>query len=373
MKVLIATDSFKGSMTSFEAGNAVKKGILIAKPDAQVTVMELADGGEGTSSVIAKAIGAKPMEVSVSSPIFERKVNAHYAISGKTAIIEMAESSGITLVNGEEKNPMITTTYGVGEMILDAMDKGCDDFVIGLGGSATNDCGIGMLKALGFSFLDKEGRDVCLGAKGIKDIFTISCENKDTRLDKCTFTLACDVTNPLCGKTGCSFVFAKQKGASDSDIEIMDKWIFDFSRIANKHFGTTCDLTEGSGAAGGLGYAFLTFLNAKAQSGARIVLEKTGIADMIDKVDVVVTGEGKMDGQSINGKAPITLAQLAKQKNKKVLAFCGCLGEEISLCNKYIDGIFSILNEATTLEKAMETQYATDNLTLVATQVFRLL
>jgi len=373
MKVLVATDSFKGSMSSLEAGNSIKKGILRAVPDADVTVKELADGGEGTSFVIAKAIGAETTEVNVASPIFEKMVNAKYAISDKTAIIEMAEASGITLVSGDEKNPMITTTYGVGEMIIDAVNKGCNDFIIGLGGSATNDCGIGMLKALGFSFLDKDNNEVGLGAKAINDIKSISCDNVDQRLYNCNFTIACDVTNPLCGKSGCSFVFAKQKGATDSDIEIMDKWINNFSKIANDKFGTDYDTKEGSGAAGGLGFAFLTFLNAKAKSGAEIVLNKTGITDIIDDVDIVVTGEGKMDGQSLSGKAPITLAKLAKSKGKKVLAFCGCIGENIEKCNEYIDGVFSIQIEAVSLEKAMNVEYATNNLSTVSSQVFKLI
>lgn len=373
MKVLVATDSFKGSMTSIQAGTAIKSGILRAIPNAEVKIMELADGGEGTCRAIANAIDAEVKEVSVTSPIFGRRVKAKYAINGKTAIIEMAEAAGITLVSNEEKNPMITTTYGVGEIILDAIENGCNDFIIGLGGSATNDCGTGMLKALGFSFLDKDGKEVGFGADAIKDIKKITCENVKNELEKCTFTIACDVTNPLCGKDGCSYVFSKQKGATDSDIEKMDKWIFDFSKLANEKFDSNFDIAEGSGAAGGLGFAFLTFLNANKQSGAELVLEKTGITSMIASADIVVTGEGKMDGQSVCGKAPITLAKLAKSKGKKVIAFCGCLGEGIVACNKYIDAYFSIIKEVVPLEKAIETNYAMNNLADVTEQVFRII
>ncbi len=373
MKILVATDSFKGSISSLEAGLSIQKGIKKAKPDYMVIIKELADGGEGTSEVIAKAIGAENITVSVNSPIYGKKVNATYAVSGTTAIIEMAQASGITLVSGDEKNPMITTTYGVGEMIIDALNRGCSDFIVGLGGSATNDCGIGMLKALGFSFTDKEGKEVGFGANAIKDILSISCDNADKRLKDCNFTVACDVTNPLCGEQGCSYIFAKQKGANQEEIILMDKWINDFSLIANKKFNTKYDVAGGSGAAGGLGYAFFTFLNAKMRSGAEIVMEKTGILDLIDDVDIVITGEGRMDGQSINGKAPITLAKKAKEKGKKVLAFCGCLGENTRLCNQYIDGYFSILNEVVPLEKALEIPYASKNLEDVVNQVFNII
>lgn len=373
MKVLIAVDSFKGSLSSLEAGLAVKSGILKADNGAETEIMQLADGGEGTCKALADAMGGKMQTIRVSSPKIGVSTNAEYAVCQSTAIIEIAAAAGITLVDGADRNALYTTSFGVGEMIADAIKKGCRDFIIGLGGSATNDCGIGMLKALGFEFLNHSGSPVTPNANGIKDIAEIRCEKRIKELSDCNFTVACDVTNPLWGEKGCSKIFAPQKGADQKSVCDMDGWIKDFSALANKKFGTDFDIKEGAGAAGGLGYAFFTFLNAKMQSGAEVVLEKSNAKQKIADCDIVVTGEGRMDGQSIFGKAPITLAKLAKKQNKKVLAFCGCIGEDAEDCNKYVDGIFTILNEVVPLEKVLNKDYAAKNLTRTVAQVFNVI
>lgn len=373
MKVLVALDSFKGSLSSLEAGLAVKNGILKADKNARIEIMQLADGGEGTCKALADALGGKMQTVRVSSPKIGVSTNAEYAVCQSTAIIEIAAAAGITLVDGADRNALYTTSFGVGEMIADAIKKGCRDFIIGLGGSATNDCGIGMLKALGFEFLDNLGSPVTPNGNGIRDIAEIKCENKLKELSDCSFTVACDVTNPLWGENGCSKIFAPQKGADQKAVRDMDGWIKGFSALANKKFGTDFDIKNGAGAAGGLGYAFFTFLNAKMQSGATLVLEKLGAEQKIAECDIVVTGEGRMDGQSVFGKAPITLAKLAKAQNKKVLAFCGCVGDGAENCNKYIDGIFTILNEVVPIEKALDKGYAAKNLTRTAAQVFNII
>ncbi len=373
MKVLVATDSYKGSLTSLEAGEAIRKGILAAHPDAEVCVMPLADGGEGTSFAIAHALGAREKTVTVTSPVWGKKVAATYAICADTAVIEMSAAAGITLVEGEEKNPLHTTTYGVGEMIADAIASGCRKFILGIGGSATNDCGIGMLQALGYSFTDANGKEVQSGACGVRDICAVHTENRLKALDECTFTVACDVTNPLCGKTGCSFVFARQKGASEQEIIKMDGWIARFADLVKETLGIDCAAASGSGAAGGLGYALLAFLRADMQSGADLVLSLSRMEEKLQWADIAVTGEGKMDGQSVFGKAPIIFAKLAKKQGKKVLAFCGCLGDGAEACNAYVDAYFSVMREAIPLEKALESGYAAANVTALAEQVFRLL
>jgi len=363
MKILVATDSFKGCLTSSEAGNAIKTGIEKLHINADITVMPMADGGEGTCKAIADALNAQYRNVEVASPYTDSKIEAEYALSDNLAIIEMASASGLMLVPKDKRNPLYTTTYGVGEMIADAYKNGAREFIIGIGGSATNDCGIGMLSALGFVFYDKNGNPVPNTALGLKDIAEIknNCKLKD-----CTFTVACDVDNPLYGKNGCSFVFGKQKGASDTDIANMDIWIEGFSRLANKTFGTAYENEKGAGAAGGLGYAFMTFLNAKLQNGAELVLNKTSILEKIPENDIVITGEGRMDSQSLNGKAPITLAKIAKSMGKKVYAFCGIKAD---FTTEFLDGCFPI-SENLPLEIAMQKSVATQNLINTAEKFF---
>ena len=253
MNVVVAIDSFKGSMTSMQAGESAKKGIMYAYPDANVDVMPLADGGEGTVEALVAGCGGEINKVMVTGPLLD-KVECEYGIieSTKTAIIEMSGAAGITLVSDNMRNPLKTTTYGVGEVIRDAIEKGCRNFVIGIGGSATNDGGIGMLQALGFGMLDKDGKQVSYGAEGLAELQTITDDNVIKELRECTFTIACDVNNPLCGEQGCSAIFGPQKGATSTMIMQMDKWLSYYAKLAREKYQWADAKYPGAGAAGGL-------------------------------------------------------------------------------------------------------------------------
>ena len=375
MRVVDAIDSFKGSMSSLEAGEAISKGIKKAHNDAEVEIRPLADGGEGTVEALSIGMGGRLINVDVTGPV-GRKVNAVYGIvdSSKTAIIEMSQAAGITLVSGDEKNPLYTTTFGVGELIKDAINKGCRHFVVGIGGSATNDCGIGMLQALGYEFLDKEGKQVGFGASGVRDIVSIRDENVIKELSECYFRVACDVNNPLCGDLGCSAIYGPQKGATKEMVADMDGWLKSYSKIVKEKYPDADCEYPGTGAAGGLGYAFFNFTNSKLESGIKIVLDETRLEEYVKDADIVVTGEGRLDHQTVMGKAPVGVANIAKKYNKKVIAFSGSVTEDAGVCNEHgIDAFFPILRRIVTLEEAMQTDTAKKNLTDTAEQVFRLL
>ena len=375
MRVVVAIDSFKGSMSSLEAGEAISNGIKKAHKDAEVEIRPLADGGEGTVEALSIGMGGRLINVDVTGPA-GKSVNAVYGIvdSSKTAIIEMSQAAGITLVSGDEKNPLYTTTFGVGELIKDAINKGCRHFVVGIGGSATNDCGIGMLQALGYEFLDKEGNQVGFGASGVRDIVSIRDENVIKELSECYFRVACDVNNPLCGELGCSAIYGPQKGATKEMVADMDGWLKNYSKIVKEKYPDADSEYPGTGAAGGLGYAFFNFTNSKLESGIKIVLDETRLEEYVKDADIVVTGEGRLDHQTVMGKAPVGVANIAKKYNKKVIAFSGSVTEDAGVCNEHgIDAFFPILRRIVTLEEAMQTDTAKKNLTDTAEQVFRLL
>lgn len=374
MKVVVAIDSFKGSLSSIEAGEAAKKGILKAIPKAEVVVRPLADGGEGTVEVLSLGMSGKLENIEVTGPLGQ-KVTCRYGIveSKSLAIIEMAKAAGITLISKADRNPLHTTTYGVGEIIKDAIVKGCRHFIVGIGGSATNDGGIGMLQALGYGILDKDGNQVSFGAKGLKEIKEIRDENVIPELKECTFRIACDVTNPLCGEFGCSAVFGPQKGADSEMIDQMDQWLSDYAYLTGEKYLKADANYPGTGAAGGLGFAFLGFTNAILESGVKIVLDETKLEDYIKDADMVVTGEGRLDGQTIYGKAPMGVAKLAKKYNKPVIAFSGSMTEDAYVCNEHgIDAFFPILRKIQMLEEAMDPVNAKENMTATVEQVFRI-
>ena len=373
MKVVAAIDSFKGSMTSMEAGNAVKKGILAAKPDAEVWLSPLADGGEGTVDALIEGLGAEKIPVTVAGPLGE-KVSCYYGFleETKTAVMEMASAAGITLVI--KKDPLRASTYGVGEMIADALKRGCKNFMIGIGGSATNDGGIGMLKALGFEFFDEDGNDVGEGAAALAKIEVIQTENKNPLLSGAKFQIACDVKNPLCGKQGATYIFGSQKGVTEEQKSKVDEAMKHYADVTKESLG--CDFAdcEGSGAAGGLGYAFLSYLAGELIPGVELILHATGLEEKMKNADVVVTGEGRLDAQTVMGKAPVGVAALAKKYNAKVIAFAGSVAPEASVCNQAgIDAFFPIVRGVTTLEEAMKKENAMENIAATAEQVFRLL
>lgn len=375
MKVVAAIDSLKGSLTSLEAGEAIQEGILRAISDAEVIVRPLADGGEGTVEALTRGMNGRYEKITVTDPL-GRPTDAVYGIleDSHTAIIEMSAAAGITLIDAKDRNPMNTTTYGVGEMIKDAIGKGCRHFFIGIGGSATNDGGIGMLQALGYGMLDTEGKQVSLGAKGLAELVSITDEDVLPELKKCTFQIACDVKNPLCGEKGCSAVFGPQKGATPDMITQMDSWLGKYALLTANRYKKADSQYPGTGAAGGMGFAFLSYMNAELRSGVQIVLEETKLEEYVKDADIVVTGEGCLDGQSVMGKAPIGVAALAKKHHKKVIAFAGCVTEDAKVCNQNgIDAFFPILRNVVTREEAMDTDNAHRNMTDTAEQVFRLI
>lgn len=398
VKVVVAIDSWKGSLGSLEAGASIAEGVHRVFPEAEVLVRPLADGGEGTVEALVLGMNGRMETVQVTGPL-GISVEASYGIieelkegcvereddvgqescdrtmeRTKIAIIEMAAAAGITLVDEKYRNPLDTTTFGVGEMICDAIHKGCRKFIVGIGGSATNDGGIGMLQALGYEFLNVNGKQVPFGAKGLAEIVKIIDDHVLPELKECEFKVACDVTNPLCGTQGCSAVYGPQKGATPAMIADMDQWLFHYARLTQETYPHANWNQAGTGAAGGLGFAFLSYTNAVLESGIQIILEETRLESYIKAADIVITGEGRLDGQTVMGKAPIGVAVIAKKYGKPVLAFSGCVTEEAGVCNQYgIDAFFPVLRTVTTLEEAMEKEQAKRNLSATVEQVFRLI
>ncbi len=373
MRVVTLIDSFKGSISSIEAGEAAARGVRAVYTDAHVDVLPLADGGEGTVDALVTGCRGEFVFAEVTGPLGER-VNAPYGILfGDTAVIEMSAAAGITLVPPEQRDPMRTTTYGVGELIADALSRGVRRFIIGIGGSATNDGGAGMLQALGFDLSDETGAPIEKGAQGLKKLHTVCAKRANPLLSECEFRIACDVKNPLCGALGCSAVYGPQKGATPDNIPQMDAWLARFA-VRSKAVNPLADPTlPGAGAAGGLGFAFAAFLGGKLQSGISLVLDAIHAEDYIKNADIVLTGEGRLDGQSAMGKAPVGVATLAKKHGKPVIAFAGCVTEEADACNEAgIDAFFPILRGVVTLDEAMDTQNAKHNLAKTAEQAFRL-
>ena len=375
MKIVTAIDSFKGSLSSVQAGQAITEGIKKAIPEAEVYVSPIADGGEGTTEASVSATGGEIVRIPVHNPLAEEIIASYGIISeSNTAIIEMASAAGLPLIPAEQRNPLYTTTYGVGEMIGDAIERGCRNFIIGLGGSATNDGGVGMLQALGFEFLDQEGDSIIFGAEGLSDLAEIRTENAMEELFECKFHIACDVENPLCGKNGASAVYGPQKGATAEDVIKMDGWLKKYAELTKTVLPASNPDYPGSGAAGGMGFAFLSYLNAELKSGIELVIEQTNLEEHIKNADIVITGEGRLDGQTSMGKAPVGVSRIAKKYGKKVIAFAGCVTDEASECNNHgIDAFFPILRTPCTVERAMEIDYAYDNLKKTTEQVFRLL
>lgn len=378
-KIVVAMDSFKGSLTSLEAGNAVRDGILEQYPDFDVQIFPVADGGEGT--VEALTFGKEHVQtrtISVTGPI-GTEVSAGYTIyeqaGEKTAVLEMAQAAGLPLVPEERRNPMHTTTYGVGEMIRDAITGGCRKIILGIGGSATNDAGIGMLQALGFHFMDEAGREVGYGAEGLAQVRSVTTEDVLPELASCMFQIACDVTNPLVGAQGCSAIFAPQKGADAKMVQAMDAAMNRYADIVEEWYRKKQSvmanqqaenfeqenhdknrMTPGAGAAGGLGYACLMFLHVALKPGIDIVLEEIQIEQAIKTADAVITGEGRLDAQTLMGKTPIGVARIAKSYEVPVYAFAGCFGADVQAC---IDsGVFAGCYAASTASTEEEKQLA---------------
>ena len=374
MKVVIAIDSFKGSLSSMTAGDIAANAVRKLSAKADIKVYPLADGGEGTVDALTDGLNGSIVTVKVTDPLGE-KVESRYGKVKETAIIEMADAAGLTLVPNDKRNPLNTTTYGLGELIIKAAEDGCREFIIGIGGSATNDCGLGMLTALGFEFRDNNGFKVGVFGRDLEHISEIDTSKVNPIIKECRFKIACDVNNPLTGKNGCSAVYAPQKGATPEIVKDMDEWITTFAALSVKTLGVEAESLPGDGAAGGLGFAFRTFLKGELVKGADLVLNLMDIADDLTDADLLITGEGRLDGQSLMGKAPISVAQLAKSVNNKVLtvAVCGCAtSEAIKVHEAGIDAYFPILQAPMSTEEAMMTETAELNLSVTVEEIMRL-
>lgn len=374
MKVLVAIDSLKGSLSSMEAGNAIKKGILIAVPDAEVHVFPIADGGEGTVAALLHLSEVKKIGVNVLGPMGV-SIPSYYGFNekSKTAVMEIALTSGLSLVENKQ-DPFSATTYGLGEMISHSIRRGARKVIVGLGGSATNDGGAGMLQALGFTFLDQAGKEMIPLASNLQAIHKIIEPKNIEELRKIEFSIACDVTNPLVGEEGATYIYGPQKGVSLGKLAGLDKAMAHYAKIVEQTIGADYQEVPGVGAAGGVGFAFKSFLKGELVSGIDLILEFIDFKGMLKDVDVVVTGEGRLDAQSVNGKAPIGVARMVEEKKTKVIALAGSVTKEARRCNEYgITSFFPILREITTLEEAMKPQNAASNLTDTTEQIFRLL
>lgn len=375
MKVVVAIDSFKGSLSSMEAGYAAKEGILRAC-DAEIAVKPLADGGEGTTEALIEGLGGELVTADVVGPLGGRTTAAYGILKDKTtAVMEMAQASGIVLVKRSELNPWKATTFGVGQMIADAVKRGCRNFIVGIGGSATTDGGVGMLQALGYEFLDINGKSVPYGIGELDRIEKISDRNRLPELEECHFQIACDVRNPLYGENGAVYVFGPQKGVKAEEKSLLDGKLRHFAKVTKAYMGNDYSQAEGAGAAGGLGFAFLSYLpDVKLRPGIDIVLKAIELERELQDADIVVTGEGCLDFQTAMGKVPVGVARLAKKYGKKVLAFAGGVTEDAGRCNEEgIDAFFPIVRGVTTLDEAMDTETAKRNMTLAVEQVFRIL
>jgi len=354
MQIIVAPDSFKGSISAIEAANSIEKGIKRVFSEALVIKIPIADGGEGTVDAIVMGSNGTYRKAIVTGPLGE-KVQAKYGIlPGECAVIEMAEASGITLISTEKLNPMEATTYGTGELVKAALDEGAKKIIMGIGGSATNDGGMGFAQALGVIFKDKEGNILGQGAKYLEAIHTMDLSGLDKRIMKTEFIVACDVTNTLCGEKGASAVYGPQKGATPEMVKKLDNDLRHYAELIKVQLGKDVLNLEGSGAAGGLGAGLLVFCNATLKSGIKTVLEAVHIDKYLKDTQLIITGEGKIDGQSVYGKVPVGIAEAAKPYNLPVIALVGMIGEEASKVYAYgVDSIMSLVDKPMSLEEAM--------------------
>ncbi len=375
MKVVLAFDSFKGSLSSLEVANSFSKGVKKIFPNANILSFSMADGGEGTvQSLVDGSKNGKLVEVKVKNPLMQ-EIKAEYGIlEDKTAIIEMASASGLPLIAENERNPLKTTTFGTGQLIKDAIEKGVRNFIIGIGGSATNDAGIGMLNALGYDFLDQNDNKLEPIGQNLVKIAKVSSQNVIKELKDCNFTIACDVNNPLHGTNGAAYVFAPQKGANQDMVKELDLGLQSFAKVVKNYNNKDVASVEGAGAAGGLGFGFVAFLNTKLQKGIDIVTERLLLEDAIKDANMVITGEGRIDCQSMMGKVPTGVSLLAKKYNIPTIAIGGCVNEDIENIYDYgITSTFAIINKAMSLQEAMDKEKAELLVANTAENIFRLI
>jgi glycerate kinase len=355
MKIVIAPDSFKESLSALEVANAVEKGFREVFPEAEYVKVPMADGGEGTVQSLVDATGGRIVETEVTGPLGER-VSAFFGMlgDGKTAVIEMAAASGLHLVPREKRNPLVTTTRGTGELILAALDEGAEHIIIGIGGSATNDGGAGMIQALGGRLLDQYGKEIGPGGGSLSELADIDLSGLDVRLKHVKIEVACDVDNPLTGPKGASAIFGPQKGATPEMVATLDKNLQHYADVIERVLGKQVKDIPGAGAAGGLGAGLLAFLQAELKRGVEIVLETVKFHERIQDASLVITGEGRIDGQTIFGKTPIGVAKAAKRYNIPVIAIAGSLSDDSDVVLSHgIDAVYSIVPGIIPLEKAL--------------------
>jgi len=355
MKIVIAPDSFKGSLSAKEAGLAMERGIRRAFPESAISVVPMADGGEGTMECLISATDGKYVAQKVLNPV-GREIESGFGIlgNGTTCIIEMAMSSGLYLIEHHERNPMRTTTYGFGQLIAAALDQGCREFILAVGGSATNDGGAGMLQALGVKLLGADGDEIGFGGGELSRLHSIQTDGMDPRLGECEFIIACDVDNPLIGPRGASAVFGPQKGATPEMINQLDENLKQFADVIEQALGTAIHHIPGTGAAGGLAGGILAFLNGKLESGVSIVARVTGLEEAMAGADLVLTGEGRVDFQTIGGKTPYGVAKLAHSCGVPAILLAGSVGDGIDALYEHgVTAVLSIVNKPMTLEEAM--------------------
>lgn len=374
MKVVLAIDSFKGSISGTEAGRAAALGIKDVYPDAETVICPVADGGEGTTVAIVEGAGGEYRTARVSDPLGRETDAVWGLLPSGVAVIEMSAAAGITLVSDAERDPLNSDTYGVGELIIAALDAGARHFIIGIGGSATNDGGVGMLRALGCRFLDASGNEIKRGAGALGELSTIDISGLDKRIGEAKLTVASDVKNPLTGPTGATYIYGPQKGVTDAMRPVLDGYLSEYARLTRELIPTSDGNMPGAGAAGGLGFALVSYLGAELRSGVDVVTEIVGLERKIADADFVITGEGRMDAQSAMGKLPGGVAAIAKRYNKPVIALAGSVldgAEELSRCG--IDSVMSILRTPMSLAEAMKPENAAANMRAMARQIFGLI
>ncbi|MDI9276941.1 glycerate kinase [Pantoea sp. EABMAA-21] len=369
MKIVIAPDSYKESLSALEVAAAIEAGFSEIFPDAEYVKIPVADGGEGTVEAMVAATQGSIVRLTVTGPL-GAPVEAFYGLSGdeRSAFIEMAAASGLELVPAAQRDPLITNSYGTGELIKNALDRGVDHIIIGIGGSATNDGGSGMMQALGARLLDQQGNEIAFGGGALPQLARIEIDQLDKRIQQCRIEVACDVTNPLTGEEGASAIFGPQKGATPELVQQLDKALAHYAEIIHRDLDIDVLHIAGGGAAGGMGAALHAFCQAELRRGIEIVTEALALADQVQDADLVITGEGRIDSQTINGKVPIGVAKVAKQFNKPVIGIAGSLTADVGVVHQHgLDAVFSVLFSIGSLEDALAN--AAQNVRLTARNV----
>ena len=369
MKIVIAPDSYKESLSALEVASAIEAGFREIFPEADYVKIPVADGGEGTVEAMVAATQGNIVRLTVTGPL-GKPVDAFYGLSGdaRTAFIEMAAASGLELVPAAQRDPLITTSFGTGELIKDALDRGVDHVIIGIGGSATNDGGSGMVQALGAHLLDEHGEQIVFGGGALPQLVRIDIEQLDPRIKQCRFEVACDVTNPLTGEKGASAIFGPQKGATPALVQQLDQALEHYAQIIHRDLDIDVLHIDGGGAAGGMGAALHAFCQAELRSGIEIVTEALGLAEQVKDADLVITGEGRIDSQSVNGKVPVGVAKVAKLYHKPVIGIAGSLTADVGVVHQHgLDAVFSVLFSICSLEEALAN--AAQNVRLTARNV----